>query len=95
MRGIAAGAGIHYGAAFAVSLALVLSGINPQSANNETIRALIRSKPALMFLFSVLTVPITEECLFRGALFGTLQKRSRVAAYLVTMAAFALVHAGP
>ena len=95
MRALAAGAGIHYGAALAVSLALVLSGIHPQSANNETIRALIRSQPALMFLFSVVAVPITEECLFRGALFGTLRKKNRAAAYLVTMTAFALVHAAP
>ena len=93
LRGLAAGAIGHYAGAYVLSLALVLSGIVPQTLNNQTVQELTRRAPALMLFFSVAAVPITEECLFRGALFGLLRKRHRVAAYLITAVAFAAIHA--
>ena len=95
MRTFAAGAVGHYAGAFVIAFALSLSGISPQNVNNASVQELTRNAPVLMLLFSVAAAPITEECLFRGALFGLLRKKSRVAAYLVTAAAFALIHAAP
>ena len=95
MRAFAAGAVGHYAGAFVIAFALSLSGISLQNINNASVQELTRNAPALMLLFSVAAAPITEECLFRGALFGLLRKKNRAAAYLVTAAAFALIHAAP
>ena len=95
MRALAAGAIGHYAGAYVLSAALVLSGVMPQTLNNLSIQALTRNAPALMFFFAVIAAPITEECLFRGALFGTLRKNHRVAAYLASAFAFPAIHALP
>lgn len=46
----------------------------------------------LMAVGTVVLVPPVEECLFRGLIFRGLYGKSRWAAYLVSMAAFAFVH---
>ncbi len=94
-RALAAGAIGHYAGAYILSAALLFSGVLPQTQNNQSIQALTRHAPVLMFLFAVIAAPITEECLFRGALFGTLRTKHRVAAYLVTAFTFAAIHAAP
>lgn len=85
----------HYVGAFILSLALIFTGVRPQTVNNEIVRMLTWNAPVLMLFLTVVAAPVTEECFFRGALFGLLYKRSRVAAYLVTAVAFAAFHAIP
>ena len=46
----------------------------------------------LIAVGSILLVPVTEETLFRGMIFRGLYDRSPLAAYLVSMAAFAAIH---
>ena len=46
--------------------------------------------PEGMFTPLVLLAPLAEEALFRGVVFGTLHKKSRAAAYIVSVALFAL-----
>ena len=40
----------------------------------------------------VILVPLVEEVLYRGLIFRNLYRSSQVAAYLVSMAAFAAIH---
>lgn len=63
--------------------------INPNSAN---INALVRQNFNVMAVMSVIFAPIVEECMFRGALFGTIRKKSRFWAYVVTIVFFAFYH---
>ena len=62
------------------------------NANDASIAALSRGNFTLMAIGTVLLVPPVEECFFRGLIFRPLYGRSALAAYLVSIAAFSLVH---
>lgn len=62
------------------------------NANDQGIAALADSYYIPTLLCTVFLVPLTEECLFRGAVFGSIFKRSPLAAYAVSTVFFALVH---
>ena len=72
----------------------VLFALNPEhfSINDVTIQSLVREDYFLMFLGSVILVPITEECLFRGLLFRGLYDCSPILAWVVSTALFSAVH---
>ena len=65
---------------------------NFSNLNDASIAALAGSNIYIMALGTVVLVPLVEEVLFRGVLFGAFPHRHRVAAYIVSAAAFALVH---
>ena len=60
--------------------------------NDSAIAKLSGSSYFLMAVGTVLLVPPAEECLFRGLIFRNLYGKSRWAAYLVSIIAFAAIH---
>ena len=60
--------------------------------NDESIAALSRGNFFLMSVGTVVLVPITEECLYRGLIFRNLYSRSPWAGYIISIAAFACLH---
>ena len=60
--------------------------------NDESIAALSRGNYFLTFLGTVILVPLAEECFYRGLIFRNLYKKSRWAAYAISIAAFASIH---
>ena len=60
---------------------------NPNQAALEDLALQERGKIVAMSIF---LAPLAEEALFRGVVFGTLRKRSRAAAYLVSIVLFAV-----
>ena len=62
------------------------------NANDASIAALSKGNFFLMAIGTVVLVPLTEECLFRGLIFRNLYGKSHWAAYLVSIAAFAIIH---
>ena len=60
--------------------------------NDQSIAALSRGNYSLMFLGTVILVPPVEECLYRGLIFRNLYAKSKLAAYLVSILAFAIIH---
>ena len=62
------------------------------NANDSAIAEMVRSELTLIAAGTILLVPVAEESLFRGLIFGTLRKKSRIAAYLVSICAFSFVH---
>lgn len=60
--------------------------------NDMTISAQIDAAPRTTLLIVVILAPFVEEMLFRGLVFGGLRGKSRVAAYAVSCALFALLH---
>ena len=62
------------------------------NVNDQTVAAMIADAPLLMGLGLILMVPVTEECLFRGLIFGQLHPKSRVLAYGLSAAAFCAIH---
>ena len=60
--------------------------------NDQAITDMLSGNFFLMAIGTVVLVPLTEECLFRGLIFRNLYGKSHVAAYLVSIAAFAIIH---
>ncbi len=89
-----AGAGIiaYYGLC---ELASRLGGLLTDRAgnrNDSAISAQIGSAPHMTLLIVIFLAPFVEETLFRGLVFGGLKERSRILAYTVSCALFALLH---
>lgn len=62
------------------------------NVNDAAISELAGSNYTLMLIGVVFLVPLAEEMLYRGLIFRNLWQDSKVAAYLVSMAAFAAIH---
>ena len=62
------------------------------NANDAGIESQVQSHWWLMFFNVVFFAPITEETLFRGLVFGAVRKKSRLAAYLISMVVFSAIH---
>ena len=61
--------------------------------NNETVTSLAESGgTGAILALAVFIGPIVEETLFRGALFGSIRRKSRVWAYVASIAVFSLYH---
>lgn len=72
----------------------VIFALDPDfySINDVTIQELVAENFFLMFLGTVILVPITEETLFRGLVFRGLHERSPILAWVVSVCLFSLVH---
>ena len=60
--------------------------------NDEAIAAMSRGNYFLMFIGTVILVPPVEECFYRGLIFRNLYGKSKWAAYVVSILAFAIIH---
>ena len=73
---------------------LLLQLLTPilENPNNEAIAAMAGQDYGAMFGLGVFLAPLVEETLFRGVAFGSLYRRHRVAAYMVSMLLFSVYH---
>ena len=62
------------------------------NANDANIASMLREHFWPMALGIVVLVPVTEETLYRGLVFGTLRRRSRWLAYVISICAFSALH---
>lgn len=62
------------------------------NANDAAISAMAGTDLFLTAIGTVVFVPVTEELLFRGLLFGSLYRKKPVTAYLLSAPAFGLIH---
>ena len=83
---------IYFGGSYLTGLLIAYIDPNFSNINNSTILEMAQDNYALIVLCTVLLVPFTEELLYRGMLFGSLQSKSRPAAYIVSTLAFGLIH---
>ena len=84
--------GIDYILSLAVN-SVVLSVTNGVDNPNDTlVMELLAQSRGYMRAAGIFMAPIVEEVLFRGALFGSIRKRSRILAYVVCVLVFALYH---
>ncbi len=75
-----------------ISLFLILLFPGFSNVNDGNIAAIASQNYSLMAAGTIFLVPVTEECLYRGVVFGNLLKRSTVAAYLVSTILFCAIH---
>ena len=62
------------------------------NANDSAIAEMVQSELTLIAAGTILLVPLAEECMFRGLIFGNLRKHNRILAYLVSITAFSVIH---
>ena len=62
------------------------------NVNDQTVISMLREDSRLIILGTVFLVPLVEELFFRGLIFRNLHGKSHIAAYLVSMALFSLIH---
>ena len=62
------------------------------NVNDNAIGSIVQQNYTLMAIGSVILAPVTEELLFRGLIFRGLYDRSPLAAHVVTMVLFSLIH---
>ena len=79
---------------FTIVINIVVLSLQPEhsNANNEAVDSLLNQQPLLMAIGTVILVPIAEETLFRGLLFGQLYKLHPLLGYVLSILIFAAVH---
>ena len=75
-------------------LSLLLGWVWPTLENpaDDTTIELVRSSGKIMLVCAVLLGPLVEETLMRGLVFGLIQPKNRIAAYVVSSLVFAGLH---
>ena len=82
----------YWGSTALLSQAFSLIDPNYTNLNDQNVTAMTEGNYSLMFIGTVLLVPVAEECFHRGLIFRGLYDRSPVAAFLISAAVFSAIH---
>ena len=83
---------LYYAGNFVFALIMEWLNIDITSYNDETVMMLAEQSRAAMIICAVILAPLVEETLVRGLLFGVIRRKSRIAAYVVSIVFFAVIH---
>lgn len=82
----------YYAIYYALEGLYSLLKVKLQNGNNDDIMKMLYNHRIPMLVCTCALVPVVEECLCRGLLFGTLREKNRILAYVVSIVVFALLH---
>ena len=83
---------IDYALSGVAALLLMLVDATVENPNNAAVMDMAVDADGTVKAMAIFLAPIVEELLFRGVFFGSIRPRSRVWAYVVSVAAFSLYH---
>ena len=83
---------IEYSLSLLSAIVLLLVEENVINPNNDAVMELAQTDLGAIKGLAVFIGPVVEEVLFRGVVFGTLQKKNRTAAYIACIVLFSLNH---
>ena len=83
---------LFFNAAFAAILLLISGEEIVANPNNQAVTGLAESNPGIINATGIFLAPIVEELMFRAGIFGTIRRKNRVLAYIVSMLAFGIYH---
>ncbi len=83
---------VEYALSLPMALILILIEENFVNPNNEFVMAMAEGAEGAVMALAVFIGPLVEEPLFRGVVFGSIRRRSRLWAYIVSIALFSLLH---
>lgn len=92
LKGAFLGFCVYYVSNLLVSLLIFSVSPNFSNINDRNIQSMASERYWLMMLAVVFLVPLVEETLYRGLLFGRLYTKSKWLGYTVSTALFAAVH---
>jgi hypothetical protein len=84
--------GLDYVLSFLMALVLLLVESSVSNPNNEAIEDLATVNYGAMRSIAIFLAPLVEEVLFRGVVFGSIRRKNRLLAYIVSIAIFCLYH---
>lgn len=83
---------IYYGCTYVLGFVLSFFLTDLVNPNTESVFNTFEESGKTMFIVSVILAPIVEEILFRGVVFGTIRRKSKIAAYIISVAMFSVYH---
>ncbi len=83
---------IYWAANILMGMFLALNFPDFSNPNDANIRSMANDQFWIMFTGSVVLVPVAEETLYRGVIFGLANRISRPLAYVLSTTLFALIH---
>ena len=86
------GLGLYWGLSYAVQFFILMVDPDFFNVNDASIGVMVQENFALTAIGTVLLVPVAEEALYRGLIFGAVYNRKPLAAYLISSCVFASVH---
>ena len=92
LRSAALGFGFYYLASLLISFIILKIKPDFSNINDAFITDMAQEHTRLISFCTVFLAPVVEETLYRGLIFQQLQKKSRLAAYCVSVSVFAGIH---
>lgn len=86
------GAAIYWVCSWTFSMLITHAFPEFENLNDSSIAQMVHSNFIIMLIGTVFFVPIAEEALYRGLIFGSLYSKSHWAAYFLSTVIFAAVH---
>lgn len=83
---------LNLGAGQMMELIQKWTSLQIANANNDLVVGLLKQHPLVVGLSVCLLAPLTEECLWRGLVFGETKRLNKIFAYLLSISLFALLH---
>ncbi len=83
---------IDYALSGVAALALLLVDGVLKNPNNDAVMDMAQQNSGIVKAIAIFLAPIVEEILFRGVVFGSIRTRSRLWAYVVSVAVFSIYH---
>lgn len=83
---------LYYASSILVNMVVLAADPSFSNANDDSIAIMSGQNPVLMSMGAVWLVPVVEETLYRGVVFGQLHKRNPILAYVISTAVFASLH---
>ena len=83
---------VYWAANMFFSIWVALCFPNFSNANDAAIQTMATENYKLILVSTVILVPIVEETLYRGVIYGTFARRSSVLGYILSAALFSAIH---
>lgn len=83
---------LYWAANMLLSICIAIYFPDFSNTNDANIQSMADKHFPLMFIGTVLLVPTVEETLYRGVIYGSLERHSRVLACVVSTVLFAAIH---
>ena len=92
LQGVVVGLILYFALLYAMAMLLNALSLNIQNPNSEAIHRAAAVNRGAIFTAALILAPIAEELMFRGVLFGSIRRRSRILAYIVSALVFSFYH---
>ena len=83
---------VYYGCAFLLGLLVTNFFPDYTNLNDNALSLLMQDEPVLLRIGVLFLVPVAEELMYRSVIFGSLHRRSRILAYVISASLFSVVH---